>query len=358
MILCICDSITIEKKGARQNLLPFLLTKPQKRGIMKMQYVKPTYTKIEKPDSKGNFFVRLAYGVVGGYMDTKKMTTQQVIEEFLDHNGVDTPREFFKKKFKGKQKPAAGGTNISNVSNGGNAQIVSKPKSNATNVKEAEDIIKNYAKTVDYSGSKDIQRLNDINDVVVTLFQKYNLEMLQTISTASYKTANAKACYDMLKINKKAINNGIAKYDWQARIERNNRMINDPAYSDSFKQALIEENKYSRWSVSSSTGDIKDTITHEIGHIIADQYIGQINGTWANINYRNDPTNKCKIACDKIEAVYKKAKSNGDIYKISMYGASNKIEFFAESFSMYEKGEDLPDDIKNMVEEILKNGKL
>lgn len=65
------------------------------------KYVTPSYEKLDNPESKGQFFVRLAYGVVGSYMDTKQMTTREVIEEFLQKNGVKTPREFFEKKFKG-----------------------------------------------------------------------------------------------------------------------------------------------------------------------------------------------------------------------------------------------------------------
>ena len=82
------------------------MTKYKERGTIKMpKYVKPTYERVENPDSKGQFFVRLAYGVVGSYRDTKNMTTPEVIEEFLDHNGVKTPREFFKEKFRGGDKP-------------------------------------------------------------------------------------------------------------------------------------------------------------------------------------------------------------------------------------------------------------
>jgi hypothetical protein len=46
------------------------------------KYVTPSYEKLDNPESKGQFFVRLAYGVVGSYMDTKQMTTREVIEEF------------------------------------------------------------------------------------------------------------------------------------------------------------------------------------------------------------------------------------------------------------------------------------
>jgi hypothetical protein len=68
-----------------------------------VKYVTPSYEKLENPESKGQFFVRLAYGVVGSYMDTKQMTTREVIEEFLRKNGVKTPREFFEKKFNKNQ---------------------------------------------------------------------------------------------------------------------------------------------------------------------------------------------------------------------------------------------------------------
>ena len=52
---------------------------------------------------QGSFFVRLCYGYVGRYKDTSKMTTKEVIEEFLKRKGVSTPKEFFTRSF-GKQK--------------------------------------------------------------------------------------------------------------------------------------------------------------------------------------------------------------------------------------------------------------
>ncbi len=50
---------------------------------------------------KGNFFIRLCYGYVGRYKDTSKMTTKEVVEEFLKRKGVSSPREFFQKRFIG-----------------------------------------------------------------------------------------------------------------------------------------------------------------------------------------------------------------------------------------------------------------
>lgn len=48
---------------------------------------------------QGNFFIRLCYGYVGRYKDTSKMTTKEVIEEFLKRKGVSSQREFFGKVF-------------------------------------------------------------------------------------------------------------------------------------------------------------------------------------------------------------------------------------------------------------------
>lgn len=49
--------------------------------------------------AKGNFFVRLCYAVVGKTKDTSKMTTKEVIEEFLRQKGVSSPRELFLNSF-------------------------------------------------------------------------------------------------------------------------------------------------------------------------------------------------------------------------------------------------------------------
>lgn len=74
-------------------MLPFLLTITKRRGKIKVV-------------RKHSFFIRLCYGYVGGKLgkDTSKMTTEQVVQEFLKRNGVKTPREFFKKRFAKKHK--------------------------------------------------------------------------------------------------------------------------------------------------------------------------------------------------------------------------------------------------------------
>ena len=100
------------------------------------------------------------------------------------------------------------------------------------------------------------------------------------------------------------------------------------------------------------------TITHEYGHVIADQYIGMINGRLANPSYSVDPDNPLYKMCQQVKSTFEKARNNGDIYNISMYADTDADEFFAEVFVMYDKGEKMPDYIKQMVEEVLNFGKL
>lgn len=304
------------------------------------KYQTPTYEKLEVA-GKNNFFVRLCYGYVEHTlgMNTEEMTTREVIQEFLDSKGLKSPREFFDRAFKK--------TNTQNPPR----------KSTAKTRVEAEQIVKNCARTVNYNGVTNVENLNKVNDVVIKMFKKYSLTNLDTIKSANYTKASARACFSSLGISRTALNQGLKKIDWTRRKQENVELMKNPLCKQKLRKKLENENKYNRWSVSDS-GDIQDAVTHEFGHIIADQYIGQINGRYANPNYKNDPTNACRIACDKIELAFGKAKKNGDIYNISMYASTNSHEFFAESFCMYEKGEALPNYINKMIEEILNNGKL
>ena len=87
---------------------------------------------------------------------------------------------------------------------------------------------------------------------------------------------------------------------------------------------------------------------------MADQLCGQINHRIANPTFAYTADNALWQKCKLIDSVYQKAISNGDIYSISMYGASNSHEFFAECFTIYDMGEEqLPDYIVEMFKEVL-----
>ena len=118
---------------------------------------------------------------------------------------------------------------------------------------------------------------------------------------------------------------------------------------------LEDELKFNRWSVMDSYDDkVKACVTHEYGHIIADQYFGQLNGKDANPNFATNP--KLREMNAKWEATFQRAIDSGDIHNLSRYGRTNAREFFAESFVAREMGEKLPDYVENLMKEVLKNG--
>ena len=59
----------------------------------------------------------------------------------------------------------------------------------------------------------------------------------------------------------------------------------------------------------------------------------------------------------KVNDAFKQAKKTGDIYKVSEYGNTTMHEFFAETFAMYEIGEEeLPSYIVEMIKEVINYG--
>ena len=112
--------------------------------------------------------------------------------------------------------------------------------------------------------------------------------------------------------------------------------------------------KFPRHNVIYAGKEVQCTITHEFGHVLADQLCGQINHRMANPAFAYTADNVLWKKCQLIDSVYQKAISSGDIYSISMYGASNSHEFFAECFTIYDMGEEqLPDYIVEMFKEVL-----
>ena len=72
--------------------------------------------------------------------------------------------------------------------------------------------------------------------------------------------------------------------------------------------------------------------------------------TSAVANWEDDEIQKLN---QKIIDSFEKAKKNGDIYNISKYASKNAAEFFAESFCARELGEQLPDYIISMLDEVI-----
>ena len=115
--------------------------------------------------------------------------------------------------------------------------------------------------------------------------------------------------------------------------------------------------KYKRWTVHQGIEDrkeaVKSVVSHEYGHIIADQYFGQISGVKANANWSSPEAVDFRRRWSE---AFTKAKESGDIYNLSQYASTNSYEFFAESFAAREMGEKLPDYVESLMKEVLDNG--
>lgn len=237
----------------------------------------------------------------------------------------------------------------------------------STTFKDAEDYAQTFANRVSYRGATDLDGVNAVNATLKDLTDKYPINKLDTLITnGRLRRTQAQANFKSLEINTSYLNGEHKGIDWAERVKTNletiarykkeylgNTRYNQAAVRKTIRQ-LEEENKYKRWTVSNN--DVAKTITHEYGHILADQYIGQINRGRANPNYAARSDNKLWEMNGKISDAYLKAKRDGDIFDISMYGASNAHEFFAETFTMYVTGEKLPDYISNVIKEVLSGG--
>lgn len=229
----------------------------------------------------------------------------------------------------------------------------------ASTIEEAEQYAHRFAENVSYNNMS-LETANIINQTLSELTEQYPITPLHSlISNARLKRAEARSNFYELEIKptigKIEQTAESLKAMYNKRLEEYKKAIEKyPTMKSQYNKAIkqLEESlKYKRWTVGDN--EIKATITHEYGHIIADQYCGQISSIRAN------PKAFEKEAVDMRELIsqtYEKAKKNGDIYNISQYGASDKYEFFAETFTAHHLGEKLPNYIEDMLKGVLDHG--
>ena len=239
----------------------------------------------------------------------------------------------------------------------------------ADTIENAKEYTLKFADKVNVKNVKNLNSLNTVNKTLTDLTAKYPVDKLQDINCSStLKKANARANGGGLDISTKYLNEPPAMVtDWKTRNEKFAKLI--PEYQAAISSgkysaaqvrklkkdlAQIEEGiKYSRWSMSSTfsgTNAVKATVAHEYGHIIADQYFGQINRGLYCKNYGDPRSVKIKSMVDD---AFRKAKQTGDIYSISQYASTDSHEFFAECFCAHYHGEEFPDYIEQMLKEAL-----
>lgn len=230
---------------------------------------------------------------------------------------------------------------------------------------EAEEYAKRFADSVSYKGIS-LENANIINQRLEELHGKYPINRLVEIKVGGSKGVMS-ANYKGLWINGKSLGKVLEDSHKnflleQEEIKKSIKLMTDnfagkkiPTAIQKSIGVLQKKLMHTRWGVSDLYPDkVAITVTHEYGHIIADQYFGQINGERANPNISlNWSITKVK---KDWENVYTTACQNGDSFKVSKYGSTNSKEFFAECFAMYECGEELPDYIESMMKGILENG--
>lgn len=231
------------------------------------------------------------------------------------------------------------------------------------------------AKHVDYSWCKDPKVTNEINRVLYNLKDEFDFNTLNQIGgktkgvdalmSANYQGLNIKHSYWRTS---KTIATNYAKRNDAEFVERalKNAAACKRNYeiSKSYKwikkaQEFEQQAKFSRWTINYSEEKyLESTIHHEFGHVLHDQLIGGINGARALTEARLKTDGYYRMAQQLNEEhidLYRLAKQNGDIYKISAYGATNHKEFFAETFVMYmQKDPELPVYISKYFDKLFK----
>jgi hypothetical protein len=247
-------------------------------------------------------------------------------------------------------------------------KIPEKPKFIPAKTKEeATKYAEKFAEQVNF-GKTTIDDMNSINEALMELTDKYPITKLKTIGIQRGKAAMA-ANYQGLYINSTVIGRDLMPEaerfkDMQEATKKSISSIYEhwqgkkmPSQIKKSVERMEDSLKFKRWSTGqgfeSRKEAVKATVAHEYGHIIADQYFGQICGARANANWSKPEVLEMQ---SKWREVFEKSKKNGDIYNLTQYGSKNVHEFFAESFAAREMGEKLPDYVESLMKEVLSNG--
>ncbi len=237
---------------------------------------------------------------------------------------------------------------------------------------EAKEYVYNNYKDSDIDKIRNIESINATFKQLDKLQNQYPLNNEIFVRNKTMSSAAAQGNYQGISINtahfNKANRTALTGDDWVKDCDKQIEDLKQYLGNMKYKQKPIEkgikrleeQKKYNCFSISGSYSDlesIKATISHEYGHVVADQYFGQVNQSRANKNFDFFDSNECWQKCNYVVDTYYKAIKNNDIYNISYYASTDRYEFFAECFAKKQMGGTLPDYINEMLERVLKNGK-
>ena len=243
---------------------------------------------------------------------------------------------------------------------------------NADTIEKAKKELSNFAEKTSVAKDMDIASMNTVTKQLEYLQNTYPTNKLESITVSGRMNSDtgAMANWSSLTINKNVKDYGksiLQPKEWAEQIANSieKQKMKKKEYENAGNKAfafaieknlkqLIEYAKYKRSNVCYKGREIETTIAHEYGHIIADQKAGQLNGRWANKAFEKTDGNPLYEKVKMIDNVYRQARANGDIYKISVYASKNSHEFFAETFAIYAMQEEtLPRYILKMIEEVI-----
>lgn len=217
---------------------------------------------------------------------------------------------------------------------------------------------------------KNVEGANTVLKTLDDLEDKWILDKKICVDTKYMRNAGACANYRGITLNQAEINKKDHKAvygdKYKKEIEKQledikTNYLGNPAYKQSSVMRAIEQGeeqlKYNCLTIANGydkTDYHKAIVSHEYGHILADQYFGQINQNRANRDFAFTDDNPLWQKCKLVKDVYNKALRDGDIYDISHYASTTEREFFAEIFCKKYMGGKLPKYIDDMLEEVLK----
>ena len=250
---------------------------------------------------------------------------------------------------------------------------------------------------------KDLVLANELTETLAVLKSKYKFQRLEDIKHSRGR-AWAGAHGRTLQFNKKTLTReGLDGYYRSEVLEFRTKYVKlikdysdriakmtladgsiDPIYDFTHRSFVKTRAKYQRkldkidqygWTRHNALTrgkELRDIITHEVGHIIHDQYTGGIYGEWAlksglSSVERFVLNDKWKdiyntVTATKGRKVYLKSSKSpsalgtNEARVVSQYAYTNELELFAESFAMYNNSmrKDLPKIIRDYLDEYVK----
>jgi hypothetical protein len=261
----------------------------------------------------------------------------------------------------------------------------------AKDIDEANEYAKKFANNVDLK-KININRANTINKTLDTMQERFPMGRKLTNVTAiklknkSFAQANREIInFDITSTNDKqfngkevekkqyaGLNKRIAEHlnnlDEYIKIHTEKNEINAVNYYKKEKTKWQKKLGYNRWSLSADSDTQDEAITkttiHEYGHVIDFNFVhkqGLTGNTFDDkISKLQTSNERQQFILERIKLVNrfddlrKKAVKNGQIKQVSEYGASNSYETFAETFTMYNTGEQdkLPNGFKEYYDDL------